>query len=178
MPRKLADAHQCLCSQFVVENGHRTTGCSQDTRRTFAPGHDARLVGFLADAGTHRYEVSRYVGGVVHTADALTMARNVLSPELAAKVTAAFDRKNTAEITGTDPGPMWSEEDQVAAQEKAQAAYYQELRRPTPLAEVPKLAKVGRWIYAVDEIDSDGTLFYTTKSGAPKSAAEGTYKLI
>lgn len=165
MPRKLADAHQCLCSQFVVENvegGHLTTGCAQDTRRTFAPGHDARLAGFLATAATSHYEVT--IGGEV-TADALTMARNVLSPALAAKVQAAFDRDVARRLNSTpkaDAPAVWAEEDQVAAQQKAQAAYYQELRRPTPRP-VTRI-KVGRWIYEA-EINDDQTATYTDKQG-------------
>jgi hypothetical protein len=44
----------CACSLFaaVAADGTRTTtGCTATTRRTFAPGHDARLKGFLIRAG-------------------------------------------------------------------------------------------------------------------------------
>jgi hypothetical protein len=44
----------CSCSLFtaVAADGTETrTGCTATTRRTFAPGHDARLKGFLIRAG-------------------------------------------------------------------------------------------------------------------------------
>lgn len=44
----------CSCSLFaaVADDGTLTrTGCTATTRRTFAPGHDARLKGFLIRAG-------------------------------------------------------------------------------------------------------------------------------
>jgi hypothetical protein len=44
----------CTCSVVVAiaETGEKlTTGCTATTRRTFAPGHDARLKGFLIRAG-------------------------------------------------------------------------------------------------------------------------------
>jgi len=44
----------CSCSLFaaVAADGTTTrTGCTATTRRTFAPGHDARLKGFLIRAG-------------------------------------------------------------------------------------------------------------------------------
>lgn len=44
----------CTCSLVVAfaEDGTEiTTGCTATTKRTFAPGHDARLKGFLIRAG-------------------------------------------------------------------------------------------------------------------------------
>lgn len=44
----------CACSLFVAvaANGtETTTGCTATTKRTFAPGHDARMKGFLIRAG-------------------------------------------------------------------------------------------------------------------------------
>lgn len=44
----------CACSKIVAfteDGAERTTGCTATTGRTFAPGHDARLKGFLIRAG-------------------------------------------------------------------------------------------------------------------------------
>ena len=44
----------CVCALVVAfaDNGEElTTGCNATTKRTFAPGHDARLKGFLIRAG-------------------------------------------------------------------------------------------------------------------------------
>lgn len=49
-----ASVAPCSCSLFVAVAADGTTtrtGCTATTRRTFAPGHDARLKGFLIRAG-------------------------------------------------------------------------------------------------------------------------------
>lgn len=54
MAAKTADLKPCTCSRVATftETGEVvTTGCTATTRRTFAPGHDARLKGFLIRAG-------------------------------------------------------------------------------------------------------------------------------
>jgi hypothetical protein len=47
--------HACACGNFkAIDAAGRTvatTACNAETRRTFAPGHDARLKGFLIRAG-------------------------------------------------------------------------------------------------------------------------------
>lgn len=59
----------CACSLFVAvaADGRDTrTGCTATTRRTFAPGHDARLKGFLIRAGRDRLHVREVGRGVAH----------------------------------------------------------------------------------------------------------------
>lgn len=44
----------CTCSLVVIvakDGSTKTTGCKATTKRVFAPGHDARLKGFLIRAG-------------------------------------------------------------------------------------------------------------------------------
>lgn len=59
--------HACACSGFkAVDAAGRvvaTTGCSASTKRTFAPGHDARLKGFLIRAGREGNLVRTPEGG-------------------------------------------------------------------------------------------------------------------
>jgi hypothetical protein len=50
----------CTCSKVVArtETGELvSTGCQATTKRTFAPGHDARLKGFLIRAGIAGHDV-------------------------------------------------------------------------------------------------------------------------
>lgn len=58
----------CTCSlvvAFAEDGTERTTGCTATTKRTFAPGHDARLKGFLIRAGAENMLVR--VGDDVNT---------------------------------------------------------------------------------------------------------------
>ncbi|RNL84759.1 hypothetical protein [Halostreptopolyspora alba] len=41
----------CTCSKYADATTGETTGCTKTTRRDFAPGHDAKLKGFLIRAG-------------------------------------------------------------------------------------------------------------------------------
>lgn len=51
----------CACSTFTAYNTERdveyTTGCSRQTTRDFAPGHDARLKGHLISWAILGYEI-------------------------------------------------------------------------------------------------------------------------
>lgn len=56
----------CACSLFVAVAADGTTtrtGCTATTRRTFAPGHDARLKGFLIRAGRLGHLIRTPEGG-------------------------------------------------------------------------------------------------------------------
>lgn len=59
--------HACACSGFkAIDAAGRvvsTTGCTATTRRTFAPGHDARMKGFLIRAGREGNLVRTPEGG-------------------------------------------------------------------------------------------------------------------
>lgn len=77
----------CECSRYSVlsnvreaENGdltwdqELTTGCAATTRRTFAPGHDAKLKSALIRWGAEGHEIRYDDGGMSTTADAATLA--------------------------------------------------------------------------------------------------------
>lgn len=59
--------HACACSGFkavdAAGNVVATTGCIASTKRTFAPGHDARMKGFLIRAGREGNLVRTPEGG-------------------------------------------------------------------------------------------------------------------
>lgn len=66
---KTTAPHRCACNAFVAIDaaGRETrTGCEATTRRIFAPGHDARLKGFLIRAGRDGLHVREVGRGVAH----------------------------------------------------------------------------------------------------------------
>lgn len=71
-------AHDCECGRFTVLNpdGTRTpVPCGQTTKRLFAPGHDARLKGFLIRAQVAGAKVERLGAvGATEVKDALNWA--------------------------------------------------------------------------------------------------------
>ena len=61
--------HACACSSFVaIDAANRQTRltCTATTTRTFAPGHDAKLKGFLIRAGRDGMHVREVGRGVAH----------------------------------------------------------------------------------------------------------------
>lgn len=67
-PKPKPEPHACLCSFFRVgedlEDGTKnefTTECTSTTARTFAQGHDARLVSFLVSGELDGYKIWRNV---------------------------------------------------------------------------------------------------------------------
>lgn len=79
------EATACACSRFDaldpeqltdanLESGDYdvwTTGCTQTTRNTFAPGHDAKLKSFLIKHSVEGHEVRELVGGTAVSRDAV-----------------------------------------------------------------------------------------------------------
>lgn len=63
----ITGTHSCACSGFkavdAAGNVVATTGCTGVTKRIFAPGHDARLKGFLIRAGREGNLVRTPEGG-------------------------------------------------------------------------------------------------------------------
>lgn len=70
----ITGTHACACggyTAFDIAGTKRTTGCKAVTKRTFAPGHDARLKGFLIRAGREGLLISTPEG---ETKDAMQVA--------------------------------------------------------------------------------------------------------
>lgn len=62
----VTNTHLCACGGFVAVAADGTevrTNCTAVTKRTFAPGHDARLKGFLIRAGREDKLVRTPEGG-------------------------------------------------------------------------------------------------------------------
>lgn len=135
--------HACACSGFqaVDASGTQvtTTKCAATTRRTFAPGHDARLKGFLIRAGRLGHLVRTPEGG-----DDLT-------------ATKVADRFGFAQMVrdGIHRTPK-----KAARKGRKNPAVANPVRKCTKIS-----AKVGRWTYE-GELSEHGTWFtYTNKKG-------------
>jgi hypothetical protein len=120
-----AEATRCECSRFELEDG-QTTGCKAETKRLFAPGHDAKLKSFLIRAGAAGAMVTRVAEDGHRTsgqADSLA-AKFPFGYMVAAGITRARDK----------------------ATEKARKAEERAARKAAPKAKAPKkvTAKVGR----------------------------------
>lgn len=103
--------HACACSGFkavdVAGNVVATTGCTASTKRTFAPGHDARLKGFLIRAGREGNLVRTPEGGndqvAVRVAERFgfaQMVRDGIARKAAKKVAKKVAEVAPAKVTG------------------------------------------------------------------------------
>lgn len=140
------------------------TDCSQTTHRTFAMGHDAKLVGFMVRAELAGEEIAKVDGGMRVTFQDAVHAAASISEALAAKVQAQIDaarariaKKEAREATKT-------------ARKSAKAAR---------VTETPKdrsaTIKVGRWTYEATIDGKTGWATYTKKNGETVSIASTDY---
>ncbi|WTC15957.1 hypothetical protein OH709_08690 [Streptomyces cellulosae] len=143
-----AEATACTCSQFATADG-RTTGCKAETKRLFAPGHDAKLKSFLIKAGAEGAEVIRTVDGVASPADAATHAAKFAFGHM---VTAGIKRAETK------------------AAEKAERAAARAAKKSAPKAPKKVTAKVGRW-ERTGTVEGD-TFTYADAKGATKTTTK------
>lgn len=146
-----AAAHPCACDGFVAVDaaGRETrTACTATTKRTFAPGHDARLKGFLIRAGVQGLHIRTPWGGSEQSPQAVA-DRFGFGHMVAAGIKAAQDRAFAKAVRG--------------------------VTKTAPKMEAPKpvMAKVGRWVYeGVVLAAGDGTpvFRYTNKQGVSVDA--------
>ncbi|QJD54051.1 hypothetical protein SEA_GALACTICA_104 [Streptomyces phage Galactica] len=146
----------CACSlvRIFAEDGTLiTTGCVATTRRTFAPGHDARLKGFLIRAGIAGHTVRLGADGEERDAQAVANQFGF--------------------------GYMVAE----GIRKGAEREFKKELRRVAKDAkkthETPKqvAAKVGRWTYegVITDSPEHGPQFtYTNRKGVQVTTTKFT----
>jgi len=108
----------CQCKDYADAQTGERLECDRDTYRNFAPGHDARLKGFLIRVGRAGHKV-KVMG----------------SDEVVTPVKAA-SRYGFAEMV----------QDGVRRPEKRPARPFAPGRRERP-SETPQTARVGRWEY-------------------------------
>lgn len=140
----------CACSTVVAfgENGEeRRTNCRATTQRTFAPGHDARLKGFLIRAGADNLTVTFDGSGI--NLDPVSLANSFGFAHMVADgIAAAKKRVFATALRVVSP--------------KAKKA--KKVTVPAPRTE--KVAcKVGRWTYE-GTLSANGKIFsYTDRKG-------------
>jgi hypothetical protein len=205
----------CFCSYFEVGNFDPdvkdedaeifTTGCAQSTKRTFAQGHDARLVSFLVDGFFDGYDLRLVEGGVsisfadpagaaARASDALAVKAEKATAVRRAKMDAAAERKNEREAkkaaTAEAKATVKAEREAAAAKAKAEK---EAAKASKPQAEVvagsqegdvPELPegevriKVGRWEYnAVLDADT-GAATFTDGKGDEQTVERDGYRLL
>lgn len=134
-----ADVHPCACSSVVaIDAAGRETrlACNATTKRTFAPGHDARLKGFLIRAGREKMHVREVRRGVAHETTAAKfadrygfghMVRDGIARKDAKRVAKKQARKVTAKVGRwfyegyvTEGGRLFSYTDKQGASKTAE----------------------------------------------------------
>lgn len=147
-----SDRHPCACSTVIAftENGEpRVTHCTATTKRIFAPGHDARLKGFLIRAGAEGHEVTFAGSGRKTTAQEMANGFG-FGHMVADGIRAAKDR---------------------AFAKLMKAATKKTAKKATP-APTKVTAKVGRWVY--EGTVTGGEFTYTDKRGNAVTTAKFT----
>lgn len=145
----------CTCSKVSTrtETGELvSTGCSQTTKRTFAPGHDARLKGFLIRAGVEGQDVT--VGDDAPRSAQAVADQFGFGYMVAEGIKAGAERAFKAELK------------RVAKDAKKSHVTPREVT-----------AKVGRWTYegVITDSPTEGPQFtYTSKKGVQTTTTKFT----
>lgn len=158
----------CACSQVSLiaydatgnaeSAEHITTGCDETTKRTFAPGHDARLKGLLIRGAIEGHEAAFSDGGMLTSMDPIALAESFgfgwqvkqgLQNGLAkAEAKAARQAAKAAK---------------VPAQKKPKA---KKAKAVTPAVTVVDAdAKIGRWVKQGTFCEATGEFSYVDASG-------------
>ena len=146
------NSRECQCGNFAdAETGARLV-CDRETQRTFAPGHDARLKGFLIKVGAQGHAV-RTLGG------------QVVSAEQAANIY-GFGHMVAAGIKRAGEKAF---EKELAKVRKAAKKSHETPREVT--------CKVGRWTYegVITDSPNHGPQFtYTSRKGVQTTTTKFT----
>jgi hypothetical protein len=207
-----APVHACECGKWIATSGEDdtqilATACGATTRKTFAPGHDARLKGLLIDAGACGYMVKRIDEPVaidpVRAAGRFGFGHMVDTgiTNRIAKTNAKIDRDNArrarkallggtpglaaipaAPVIGSDPEPDGQDDAAIEAdalEEVLEAAFGPETPAEAPAdARIGRKIRVGRWTYMVESAYSDGAVAYIDRSGESRVVAEGKFRWV
>lgn len=150
----------CTCSTVVAFDNETdevyTTGCTATTRRTFAPGHDARLKGFLIRAGI--------ADQLVRIGDDVNTSPEAIADQFGFSYMVATGIKNGKE---------------KAAKKEFAALIRDTKRQAKATHKTPKqvAAKVGRWTYegVVTDSPMHGPQFtYTNRKGIQTTTTKFT----
>lgn len=200
----------CLCSTFELRGATAdeafATGCGQTTQRTFAMGHDARLVSFLVDGDADGYDIVQLIDGGTRSPASPYEALLPYGEKLALKAQKATENRQAREQAKaereTARATQRLEREAAKAAEKAAKAAEKEAQKAAKEAEKaaakatgaevvagsfegdrPELGegqamiKVGRWEY-VATIDEDGNATYIDGKGDETVVERDGYKLL
>lgn len=150
----------CACQQFALNDGSGTS-CSANvtSKRSFAPGHDAKLKSMVIRAGRANQTVTRLDsdGKLIVRGTGKDVAKVLAEwPKLVAAVDAAVSRETKPRTRSTHQAP-----EAVEAMTEVTASRM-------------AFIKVGRWTYEA-EIGPDGTATYETKAGESKTVVFADY---
>ncbi len=166
-PTKKTALKPCECSLWefdldVDRDDDYSTGCQAMTVRTFAQGHDAKLVGFMVRADIAGHEISKREGGMLVSYAGATHAAGTISDALALKASIQLEAQRA----------------RAAKKASKPARKATPAPAPAPLLPIEARIKVGRWTYDA-KIDRDTqAATYTTKLGATKTAKLGEYSQV
>ena len=153
------------------------TNCTQTTGRTFAQGHDAKLVGFLVRADLAGEEIAKVDGGMRVTFQNATHAAGTISEALAAKADAMMaaaiarlQKKSNTSKSAVKIAEMLAEGVREDEREEAAELVEQVRQATTPRA---TRGKVGRWVY--DGTEQDGRFTYSKKFGGEATVEAGNW---
>lgn len=176
---KTTSLHRCECAAWsfdldVDREDDYTTGCQAMTIRTFAQGHDAKLVGFMVRAEIQGHDISKAEGGMLVTYNNAVLAAASISNALAVKVEGQLEAARTRIRKAAVKklvAPVTKKEIAIAvAQVEAEKAEVD----PAPTSREARI-KVGRWTYQASIQTETGEATYATKLGGTKTAPAGTY---
>lgn len=179
---RVSSLHPCECSLWefdldVERDDDYSTGCTAMTHRTFAQGHDAKLVGFMVRADIAGHDISKREGGVLVTFGGAIQAAASISDALALKAEVQMVAQNNrrtakAERKSVSKTPKQAMNDLVERQAEAILAM-----QPEPMFRDAKI-KIGRWTYDAKIATETGSATYRTKLGQDKMALAGEYKEV
>jgi hypothetical protein len=147
------------------------TDCNQTTTRTFAMGHDAKLVGYMVRADLAGEEIALVDGGMRSTFQNAVHAASSISEALALKAQAQLDAAVARQAKKA------SREASKTARKSAKAAQAV-LPTEAPSGVREAAIKVGRWTYDAEINVATGTATYKAKLGGVKEAVFGEYTEI
>lgn len=180
----------CACSRFEAvvptEDGsdysyQADTGCAESTARVFAPGHDAKLKGFLIREGAFGHSIRESDGGMATERTAIDTATMF---GFGTQVAAGIDRAaRLAEEKAHRQAERAVARGQArAARESAktaQQAKVDKTKADEKTAEGPFVVtiKMGRWTYPA-VIESNGDAIYTNRKGDKHPVAKGNFSIV
>jgi len=158
---------ECACGNYADAVTGERIACNAETTRTFAPGHDAKLKGFLIRTGIAGHEVR--VLGEPMTQGVGTIANRFGFSGQVLRGIVKGAKKKAAKAVSSDFDAM-VDADVAKRQEKAAKM----VRKPVEAKPVVT-AKVGRWEYKGTVTDSPefGLRFtYTDKKGVSQTTGK------